>query len=374
LFTVSHFKQSKRGSIKMKSQLMLLFSVSMIVSCGGTNDELSGSGSCPSGDSGVVDSGMVDSNAVDSGRHRDSGVADSGGVRDSAVADVGSRDTSVVDSSMADTSAVDSSMVADTSAPPPPDGGNWWKPNNSQPISFHWQLSQSFSYPADVVAGGEVYDIDGETNTAATIASLHSIGAKVICYVDVGTAENFRGDYASFPQSVLGNTNGWPGERWLDVRQIAVIMPIMKARFVNWCLDRGADGVEIDNEDAYENSSGFPITPAESLAYDIALADMVHSLGMAVGQKNMPEYSATMQPYSDWVLDEQCFQYGECSGLNPYATASKPIWEVEYSQSPNCSQAALMFMFSQKRDLNLNGASDNGYLYQPCIPDGVFVW
>ena len=60
----------------------------------------------------------------------------------------------------------------------------------------------------------------------------------MICYIDVGTAENWRPDYASFPSSVLGGSNGWPGERWLDIRQLSVLEPIMTARF-QMCKRKG---------------------------------------------------------------------------------------------------------------------------------------
>ena len=45
------------------------------------------------------------------------------------------------------------------------------------------------------------------------MSALHALGKHVICYIDVGTAENFRPDYGSFPASVLGQRNGWPGEK-----------------------------------------------------------------------------------------------------------------------------------------------------------------
>jgi hypothetical protein len=40
----------------------------------------------------------------------------------------------------------------------------------------------------------------------------------------------------------LGATNGWPGERWLDVRRIDLLAPIMEAR-LDHAVTRGCDGV-----------------------------------------------------------------------------------------------------------------------------------
>jgi hypothetical protein len=56
-------------------------------------------------------------------------------------------------------------------------------------------------------------------NTAAVVADLHSRGKKVICYIDVGSWENYRSDASKFPASLLGaKYSGFPNERWLDIR------------------------------------------------------------------------------------------------------------------------------------------------------------
>ena len=154
--------------------------------------------------------------------------------------------------------------------------------------------------------------MDGFDNSAATVADFHSLGQRVICYIDVGTWENWRPDASQFPSSVLGNSNGWPGERWLDIRQLSVLEPIMTQRF-EMCQQKGFDAVEPDNVDGYENSTGFPITAAQQLTYDTWVAQEVHSLGMAVFQKNDPDQASQLEPYFDGVIDEQCNQYSECS-------------------------------------------------------------
>ena len=152
------------------------------------------------------------------------------------------------------------------------------------------------------------YDIDGFENSAAEVATLHAQGKHVICYVDVGTAENFRPDYSEFPKSVLGRPNGWPGERWLDIRQLSVLEPIMTARF-QMCREKGFDAVEPDNMEGYANKTGFPLTAQEQLTYNEWVADEVHSLGMAVLQKNDGEQTPELLSYFDGALTEQCNEY-----------------------------------------------------------------
>jgi hypothetical protein len=259
------------------------------------------------------------------------------------------------------------------------DGGAVWVPTSAEPIHFHWQLSTVFSSPGDVLPGTGliVYDIDGEENDAKTVAALHALGGnvKVVCYVDVGTWESERSDETDFPASVLGNPNGWPGEKWLDVRQQSILLPLMKTRFENWCLKKGFDAVEPDNLDAWENDPGFPITEAENLSYDRAIAAMGHAMGLSVGLKNLPENAPSLEPDFDWALDEQCYEYGECSYFETsFIAKGKAVWDVEYNQAPNCTKASAAHLNAQERDLNLVGPRAKGYLYTPCVPDSQATW
>ena len=69
------------------------------------------------------------------------------------------------------------------------------------------------------------------------------------------------------------------------------------------CREKGFDAVEPDNIEAYENNSGFPITAAQQLTYNEWVAEEVHSLGMAVLQKNDPQQTPELEGYFDGALD-----------------------------------------------------------------------
>jgi hypothetical protein len=207
----------------------------------------------------------------------------------------------------------------------------------------------------DVAANGDkppatnpvVYDIDGFDNTGTdngdessslsssgspVVKELHKLGDHVSCYIDVGTAENWRPDYSEFPAAVLGRDNGWPGERWLDIAPgpyLSAVQRIMTARF-RMCADNGFDAVEPDNIDGAENETGFAITIPEQIAYDKWVATTVHALGMSVAQKNFEDQSTSLEPYFDFSIEEQCFQYDDCSDLAPYTKAGKAVFEAEY--------------------------------------------
>ena len=232
----------------------------------------------------------------------------------------------------------------------------WWKP--PQQLSWYWQLTGTVNNSNPAAA----YDIDGFDTSGAEVSSLHAAGKHVICYIDVGTWENWRPDAGKFPGSVLGSQNGWPGERWLDIRQLSVLEPIMTARF-QMCKQKGFDAVEPDNIDGWENSTGFPISAQDQLTYDEWVAREVHSLGLAVLQKNDPEQATQLQPYFDGVLDEQCNEYSECSSFAPYLRADKPVLNAEYNLSAGqfCASDNRAGIMGALFNLNLDGST-----YQPC--------
>jgi hypothetical protein len=233
---------------------------------------------------------------------------------------------------------------------------SWWQP--PQQLTWYWQLTGT-----PTVEPVDATDIDGFDAVASTVSALHSRGQHVICYIDVGTAENWRPDYGQFPAADLGSSNGWPGEKWLNVTDPA-IRPIMAARF-QMCHQKGFDAVEPDNMDGYENSTGFSISASQQAAYDEWVAQDVHSLGMAVFQKNDPEQAATLQPSFDGALDEQCNEYSECSSFAPYVSAGKPVLDAEYQSSlyPGfCSADAAAHIMGALYAVALDGST-----YKPCF-------
>jgi len=234
-------------------------------------------------------------------------------------------------------------------------GGRWRIP--SRP-SWYWQLSGKLR--TDVRA--QLYDVDGFETSAAQVAALHARGIRVICYVDVGTAEKWRPDYRRFPRSVLGRPDaGWPGERWIDIRARAV-EPIMRARF-SMCARKGFDAVEADNIEAFSNPTGFQITAVEQLAYNRWVARAVHALGMDVLQKNDGVQSARQVRYFDGALSEECNQWRECAAFRPYLRAGKPVLDAEYRlpTARFCAADAVAGIMGARYDLALDGRR-----YEPC--------
>jgi len=201
--------------------------------------------------------------------------------------------------------------------------GQVWAP--APGTTWQWQLTGTIDTSLDV----QMYDIDMFDNTADTIATLHSQGKAVICYFST-QYENWRPDAADFTTAVIGHAlDGWPGENYVDIRS-DVVRNIMTAR-LDKAVSMGCDGVEPDNVDEYENDNGLSITAADQLSFNQFVASEAHARGLSVGLKNDLDQVKSLQQYYDWALDEQCNQYSECSTLDPFVTAGKAVFGVEYS-------------------------------------------
>ena len=259
----------------------------------------------------------------------------------------------------------------------------WWRPSTGTG-PFLYQLQ---GVPADAGSGGiaigqcqrawggsacvkpMVYAIDlyidssvngrNDVPNRQAVAAIHASGAFAICYVDAGTWESWRPDAGRFPPSVLGLPNGWPGERWLDIRQLHVLLPIMRAR-ARKCARAGFNAIDWDNVDGYANQTGFPLTAREQLRYDRDLARIAHALGLAAGLKNDYGQVSALAGVFDFAVDEQCFQYQECSALEPFVRLGKPVYDIEYHPGAFCPAARKLGIWASLQATSL--------LPQPWLP------
>jgi hypothetical protein len=121
------------------------------------------------------------------------------------------------------------------------------------------------------------------------------------------------------------------------------------------CQTKGFDAVEPDNEDGWENSTGFSISGAQQQTYNSWIASDVHAHGMAAFGKNDPEQASQSVAYNDGQIEEQDVQYGD--DVSPYLNAGKPVLDAEYRSEPCSSNGQMQARFN----LNLTGAT-----YVPC--------
>jgi hypothetical protein len=229
----------------------------------------------------------------------------------------------------------------------------WWQP--SAGLSWQWHLSGD----PDLSIKTDVIDIDLSVDQSI-IDELHAQGTKVICYISVGSYEDWREDADQFPAEVLGKDyDGWPGEKWLDIRRLDLLAPIMTAR-LDECKRKGFDGVEPDNMEVYTNETGFPLTYADQLAYARWLADQAHQRGLAIGQKNAPDQTKDLVALYDFAITEDAFYYEWAEELLPYIQAGKPVFAAEYTDLPGdfevfCKQSKELGFSTILKNRDLDG-------------------
>lgn len=204
---------------------------------------------------------------------------------------------------------------------------DWWRPIVG--LTWQWQLTGKLNLDLQT----DVIDVDLDVGKSV-IDYYHGKGTKVICYISVGSYENWRTDANQFPDQVLGKDyEGWSGEKWLDIRRIDLLAPIMLAR-LDECAAKGFDGFEPDNMQIWDNDTGFPLTYEDQLKYALWLADEAHKRGLAIGQKNAPDQTKDLVNVYDFAITEDAFYYKWAEDMLPYINAGKPVFAAEYTDLP----------------------------------------
>ena len=241
--------------------------------------------------------------------------------------------------------------VTPEATPTPDSGADVWQPQPG--TSWQWQLE---GLPVDLSLDVEMYDIDLFDNDPGVVDALHARGIKVVCYVSVGSWEDWRPDADAFPNEVIGTALAdWEGEKWLDIRRLDVLGPIMEAR-LDLCASKGFDAVEPDNVDGYLNETGFPLTYQDQVTYNVWLAEMAHDRGLSIGLKNDLGQVPDLLGHFDWALNEECFEFEDCAALSPFIESGKAVFNVEYGLDTGefCNEARALKFSSMKKNLSLD--------------------
>ena len=243
--------------------------------------------------------------------------------------------------------------ITDPEITDPSGSTDLWSPTPNSNLTWDWRIGDTPDPESSTYY--DVYDIDLFDNSAEDIAAFQARGMTVICYFSAGTYEGWRDDWQEYFSFITtdsysgdeapfaGNMSDWD-ERWLDVREIELLEPIMRGRMA-MAKDKGCDAVEPDNMDSYTNQSEVDpdgtLTAADQIAYNKAIAEWAHDEGLSVGLKNDVDQIDSLVDYFDWALNEQCYQYNECDGYQLFIDQNKAVFGVEYSGTTSsiCEQA-----------------------------------
>ena len=213
--------------------------------------------------------------------------------------------------------------------------GGVWSPAPGSTWQIQLINGVDMDHPVDV------YEISLHTTSSATIAELHNRGHSVVCYFSAGTIENWRPDAGDYPEWIKGNAvDGWPDERWIDIRAWDAAVGGLMNNIMVLAKEKGCDGVDADNMNAYTHNTGFGLTAADQLIFNRRVADTAHAHGLGIGLKNNLGQIGELVGHFDWSINESCYNYSECHLLEPFADAGKAIFAIMYGDiSPLCGDA-----------------------------------
>ena len=179
----------------------------------------------------------------------------------------------------------------------------------------------------------------------------------MVCYLDAGSWENWRPDAARLPRLPCSAGRARLAGRALARHpQAERARTDHEARASTCCAAKGFDAVEFDNVDGYQNRTGFPLTGADQLRYDVCLANQAHRRGLiAVLKNDLGPGARRSLPYFDVALNEQCFQYDECDRLRPFVAPARRCSPSSTSSTWRefCPEAGDLDFNSMKKKLSL---------------------
>ncbi|HIP21040.1 MAG TPA: endo alpha-1,4 polygalactosaminidase [Sulfurimonas sp.] len=200
--------------------------------------------------------------------------------------------------------------------------------------SFDWRLDD---IDESTKLNVKVIDVDAFWTTKESIDAWHNDGIHVIAYLSVGTVEETRDDAEDFPEALIGNVYpNFPEERFLDIRDIEALKPIMIKR-LDMIKEKGFDSIEPDNIDLYvwdlndANKTGFNLKEEDTRKYMDFLIVEAHKRGLSIGQKNTTDLSLEYVDKFDWALVESAFKFGFADEVKIYTDKNKPVFATEYT-------------------------------------------
>lgn len=209
-------------------------------------------------------------------------------------------------------------------------------------VSWDWLLGvNKLPNPPPAV---DYLDLDAFDASKAYVRGAAKKGIQTICYISVGTLEDWRPDRKTFEKldkkqrnagkpAIIGKRYpDWPEERWLNFKRYKVFLHLMVARMQR-CATKGFDLIEFDNLDGHQNKTGFKLGRKHAIRYAKALAAKADALGLVPVQKNVTDLNRQLEPHFGALLLEDCVLYGFCKAAARYRDAGKPVFNAEYPQA-----------------------------------------
>jgi hypothetical protein len=255
--------------------------------------------------------------------------------------------------------------------------GARWVP----PSRLDWRLDYSDAFRSGRIDAGEteafilplheVEAAEAEARTAGRPSPVADLrcgkGRRLVCYTNCGAYEPGHWSeelLAPSRDTLLGKTMaGYENERWLDVRRLDALRPLVRDKF-GAAARLGCDALLCDNTEAWitgtdgkdgeaislyrsegiaaverlaasraESVTGFAIGYDDQLRFNRMLAAEAHAQCLAIGLINDVFQIGELAGDFDFALNEQCHHCGWCDLYKPFVAAGKPVLHLEFADN-----------------------------------------
>ena len=166
----------------------------------------------------------------------------------------------------------------------------------------------------------------------ATVDALHAMGKKVICYVDAGVYERRARTPPSSRRSRRrsGQRRRWAGRASTGSTSAASTTSRRSCRRVSRVQGKGFDAHRARQHRRLEQQLRLPAHPADQIAYNRALADWAHGMGLSIGLKNDLEQAHPARGRLRLGAQRAVLRVQRVHHLKAFAQAGKAVWIAEY--------------------------------------------
>lgn len=186
----------------------------------------------------------------------------------------------------------------------------------------------------------DLYDVSD-----ADLQRIRAAGSRPIAYFS-SQFEEWRPDASRFPRKDLGKPlSGWPGERWVNTGS-PEIRAIIRAR-LDLARKRGFHGVDVDNTDLYEHTTGFENSRKAAADYVRFIANEAHARGLKYSLKNSMELIPAVKDVVDFYQNEECQQYAEADRYRGVG----PVLNIEYKRPASVYRRKGFYSLLKRQDM-----------------------
>ena len=199
-------------------------------------------------------------------------------------------------------------------------GGCWYPPHlasDHRPMRWDWQIGRVTPLQRTGRQAVDIYDIDGFLTTRAEVTAIKTTWRAatlphprdgLLPGPGLGGLPPGR-ELGASRRATLGDVYyGYPEERWVDLRQLDALKPMLRER-IAMCARKGFDAVELDDIDSFDppSTTGFWLTPGDAENFLAYAFNEVHRYGMTALWKNSPYLSWWGREYADGAVVEECY-------------------------------------------------------------------